>query len=78
MGRPVEAATSQHRLHLVPEIWIQQHRRNIHLLQVKTEHHRLVQLLLHLHLRRMVQLLIRLAFTQADFATSLDNHQTCK
>jgi hypothetical protein len=79
MGRLVEVATSQHQLHLVLEAWIQRHHHSSHLLQVMTEHHRLhrlVQQPLLLLLRRMAQLLIKLASTQAGFA--IFNHQACK
>lgn len=77
MGRLVEeeVATSQLQLHPVHEVWIQQHHQSFHLLQVTTEHLQLDQpplILRPQHL--MAQLLIKLAFTPADFATF---HRTC-
>lgn len=72
----MEVATSQPQLHLDREIWIQ-YRRSFRLHQIKTECHQADQQLNLLHLRRMAQLLIKLAFIQADFAT-LHNLQICK
>jgi hypothetical protein len=75
----VEAATSQHQHHLVLEAWTRQCHLNFRHLPVMNEHHHLHQLVQQpppLHLRHMVLLLIRRAFTQADFA--IYNHQTCK